>query len=116
VTDSATMLRRNLRRLARYPSMTLLLVGIPIVFLVLFVYVFGGQLGAGLGHGLGGRHAGRVGYLNYLIPGILLITVAAAVQGTAIGMVRNRSMMPPVMSSPVPAYSPDTSWPASSRA
>ncbi|MFL5863700.1 MAG: ABC transporter permease, partial [Solirubrobacteraceae bacterium] len=71
-------------RLARYPSMTLLLVGMPIVFLVLFVYVFGGQLGAGLGHGLGGGHAGRVGYLNYLTPGILLITVAAAVQGTAI--------------------------------
>src|ERR1039458_5908583 len=33
VTDSATMLRRNLRRLLHYPSMTLLLVGMPIVFL-----------------------------------------------------------------------------------
>ncbi|HEY3710768.1 MAG TPA: ABC transporter permease, partial [Amycolatopsis sp.] len=43
LTDSATMLRRNLRRLQRYPSMTLLLVGMPIVFLLLFVYVFGGQ-------------------------------------------------------------------------
>ena len=30
----------------RYPSLTLLLVGMPIVFLLLFVYVFGGQLGA----------------------------------------------------------------------
>ena len=84
VTDSATMLRRNLRRLRRYPSMTLLLVGMPIVFLLLFVYVFGGQLGAGLGRGLAGGHAGRAGYLNYLTPGILLMTVAAAVQGTAI--------------------------------
>ena len=45
LTDSATMLRRNLRRLQRYPSMTLLLIGMPIVFLLLFVYVFGGQLG-----------------------------------------------------------------------
>jgi ABC-2 type transport system permease protein len=84
VTDSATMLRRNLRRLRRYPSMTLLLVGMPIVFLLLFVYVFGGQLGAGLGRGLAGGHAGRAGYLNYVTPGILLMTVAAAVQGTAI--------------------------------
>ncbi|MGO9973573.1 MAG: ABC transporter permease [Solirubrobacteraceae bacterium] len=84
VTDSATMLRRNLRRLLRYPSMTVLLVGMPIVFLLLFVYVFGGQLGAGLGRGLDGGHAGRAGYLNYLTPGILLMTVAAAVQGTAI--------------------------------
>jgi ABC-2 type transport system permease protein len=84
VTDSATMLRRNLRRLRRYPSMTLLLVGMPIVFLLLFVYVFGGQLGAGLGSGLTGSHIGRAGYVNYVTPGILLMTVAAAVQGTAI--------------------------------
>ena len=50
VSDSTTMLRRNLRRLQRYPSLTLLLVGMPIVFLLLFVYVFGGQLGHGLGN------------------------------------------------------------------
>jgi ABC-2 type transport system permease protein len=84
LTDSRTMLRRNLRRLLRYPSMTLLLVGLPIVFLLLFVFVFGGQLSHGLGQGLSGGHAGRSGYLNYLTPGILLMTVAAAVQGTAI--------------------------------
>ncbi len=84
MTDSATMLRRNLRRLRRYPSLTLMLIGMPIVFLLLFVYVFGGQLGAGLGLGLAGAHTGRAGYLNYLTPGILLMTVAAAVQGTAI--------------------------------
>ena len=84
VTDSATMLRRNLRRLLQYPSMTLLLVGMPIVFLLLFVYVFGGQLGAGLGGELAGGRTGRAGYLNYITPGILLMTVAAAVQGTAI--------------------------------
>ena len=49
-TDSATMLRRNLRHMLRYPSMTMMLAGMPIVFLLLFVYVFGGTLGAGLGH------------------------------------------------------------------
>jgi ABC-2 type transport system permease protein len=77
---SATMLRRNLRRLARYPSLTLIIMGMPIVFLLLFVYFFGGQLA----HGLGGGLAGRAGYLNYVTPGILLMTVAATVQGTAI--------------------------------
>jgi ABC-2 type transport system permease protein len=61
-----------------------MLVGMPIVFLLLFVYVFGGQLSHGLGGGLAGGHAGRAGYLNYVAPGILLMTVAAAVQGTAI--------------------------------
>ena len=33
----------------RYPSMTLMIIGMPVVFLLLFVYVFGGTLGAGLG-------------------------------------------------------------------
>ena len=42
--DSKTMLRRNLRRMVRYPSMTLMLIGMPVVFLLLFVYVFGGTL------------------------------------------------------------------------
>ncbi|HVW19521.1 MAG TPA: ABC transporter permease [Solirubrobacteraceae bacterium] len=84
LADSRTMLRRNLRRLQRYPSMTLLLIGMPIVFLLLFVYVFGGQLGNGLGRDLSGGRFGQAGYLNYVTPGILLITVAAAVQGTAI--------------------------------
>ncbi len=84
LSDSATMTRRNVRRLLRYPSMTLLLVGMPIVLLLLFVYVFGGQLSHGLGSALAGGHVGRDGYLNYVAPGILLLTVAAAVQGTAI--------------------------------
>src|ERR1019366_7613222 len=66
------------------PSMTLLLVGMPIVFLLLFVYVFGGQLSAGLGRELARGRTGRAGYLNYVTPGILLMTVAPAVQGTAI--------------------------------
>ena len=55
VTDSATMLRRSLRHMQRYPSMTLLILGMPVIFLLLFVYVFGGTLGAGIGgaaHGL----------------------------------------------------------------
>ncbi len=80
VSDSATMLRRNLRHMRRYPSLTLLLIGMPIIFLLLFVYVFGGTLGAGLGSVSGGRAA----YVNYVAPGILLMTVAAASQGTAI--------------------------------
>jgi len=84
VGDSTTMLRRNLKRLQRYPSLTLMLAGMPIVFLLLFVYVFGGQLGHGLSRALAGGHSGRAGYLNYVTPGILLMTVAAAVQGTAI--------------------------------
>ena len=82
LTDSATMLRRNLRRMRRYPSLTFFIAGMPVVFLLLFVYVFGGTLGAGLGHVSGGRDA----YIAYVVPGILLVTVAGAAQGTAISM------------------------------
>ncbi len=85
VTDSATMLRRNLKHQLRYPSVTLQLVGMPIVFLLLFVYVFGGQLGAGLGAHHGG-HSNRSTYLTYVVPGILIMTVAAAALGTALSV------------------------------
>jgi ABC-2 type transport system permease protein len=80
--DARTMLRRTLRRMARYPSLTLTLIGMPVIFLLLFVYVFGGTLGAGLG----GPSGGRAEYVNYVVPGVIVITVAAAVQGTAISV------------------------------
>jgi ABC-2 type transport system permease protein len=81
LTDSATMLRRNVRHMRRYP-MIFFIVGIPIVLMLLFVYVFGGTLGAGLGGVTGGREE----YVAYVTPGILLITVAGAAQGTAIAI------------------------------
>ncbi len=88
IRDSRTMLRRNLRHMLRYPSLTGMIVGLPIVFLLLFVYVLGGTLGAGLGgSGVGGTAGGaRAGYANYVAPAILLMTVAAAAQGTAISV------------------------------
>ncbi len=82
ITDSATMLRRNLKRTLRYPSMTVLLVGMPIIFLLLFVYVFGGTLGAGIG----GPSGGRAEYVNYVTPAIILMTIASAIQGTTISV------------------------------
>jgi ABC-2 type transport system permease protein len=82
VSDSATMLRRQIKHMRRYPSLTLQLVGMPVVFLLLFVYVFGGTLGNGIGRGLGGRAE----YVNYVTPGILLMAVAAVATGTAISV------------------------------
>ena len=79
LSDSRVMLRRNLKHQLRYPSMTVMLIGLPVVLLLLFVYVFGGQLGAGLG-----AHQGRGAYLDYVVPGLLLITAASVVQGTSI--------------------------------
>ena len=82
VADSATMLRRELRHALRYPGLTLFLVGMPIVFLLLFVYILGGTLGVGLA----GLSGGRAQYVQYVTPGILLITVASGAQGTAISV------------------------------
>jgi ABC-2 type transport system permease protein len=79
VRDSRTMLRRNLRRMTRYPSMTLVLIGIPVILLLLFVYVFGGTMGAGLG----GASGGRAEYANYVVPGILLMSIASGATGTS---------------------------------
>ncbi|WIX79364.1 ABC transporter permease [Amycolatopsis carbonis] len=80
--DSSTMLRRNLKHMLRYPSMTILLLVMPMIFLLLFVYVFGGTLGAGLGTPSGGREA----YVNYVTPGIVIMAIAGAVQGTSIAV------------------------------
>ncbi|QHD86260.1 ABC transporter permease [Gordonia sp. JH63] len=82
VSDSRVMVRRNVRRLIKFPVLTVMLVGIPVVFLLLFVFVFGGQLGAGMTTQSG--DSGRAAYLDYVVPGIVLVTVASAVQGTAI--------------------------------
>ena len=80
--DSATMLRRNLRHMLRYPAMTAMLLGVPVIFLLIFVYIFGGTLGAGLGH----LSDGRAAYIRYVIPGIIMLTVASAAQATAISV------------------------------
>jgi ABC-2 type transport system permease protein len=82
LSDSATMVRRQVKHMRRYPSLTLQLVGVPVLFLLLFVYVFGGTLGDGLGPGSGGRGA----YVDYVTPGILMMAVAAVAQGTAISV------------------------------
>jgi ABC-2 type transport system permease protein len=81
LSDSKTMLRRNLKHAVRYPSVTLVVFAIPVVILLLFVYVFGGTLGAGLGGSGGGGD-----YVDYVVPGILLMAIAGSSQGTAIAV------------------------------
>ena len=81
VADAITMLRRNLLHMVRYPGLSVFTIMGPVVFLLLFVFVFGGTLGAGLPgvDPAGGREA----YIAYVMPGILLITIAGTAGGTA---------------------------------
>lgn len=82
IRDSRTMLRRNLRRMVRYPVGPASTIGVPLVFLLLFVFVLGDTMGAGLV----GTSGGRSDYLDYITPGIMLLSVAGAAQGVAIAV------------------------------
>ena len=78
LSDSATMLRRDFRHLRRYPVMTISGVVTPTVMLLLFAFVFGGAIKASLG--------GDASYVNYLVPGILMMTLGSGCAATAVGV------------------------------
>ena len=71
--DTNALLGRSLRHILRSPDTIITTAITPIVMLLMFVYVFGGAIDTG-----GDR------YVNYLLPGILLITVASGVAYTAL--------------------------------
>ena len=79
--DSATMLGRELRHTLRFPLLIVGLILVPVVFLLLFVYILGGPIG----HGLGDAARGAP-YVDFLVPGILVMTVAAGSGPTAINV------------------------------
>jgi ABC-2 type transport system permease protein len=70
--DNAVLLGRSLRHIARSPDTIITTAIMPIAFMLLFVYVFGGAI-----------ETGSDSYVNYLLPGILLITIASGVSYTA---------------------------------
>jgi ABC-2 type transport system permease protein len=70
--DTAVLLGRSLRHISRSPDTIITTAIMPIAFMLLFVYVFGGAI-----------QTGSDKYVNYLLPGILLITVASGISYTA---------------------------------
>jgi len=84
IRDSATMLRRNLLHVRRYPGMTFGVLLIPVFMLLLFRYAFGVTLGAGLGAAGAGARPG--GYIGYLSPGIIVLAASSASVSTAVSV------------------------------
>jgi ABC-2 type transport system permease protein len=85
MSESATMLRRNLRHMRRDPTSMIASFMVPVMLLLLFVGVFGGAMSAGIANtSPGGR------YIDYVIPGILLMSVGYGASTTA--QVVNRDM------------------------
>ena len=111
VRDSTTLLRRNLKHLIRYPSLTVTIIAMPVIFLLLFVFVFGGTMGAGLPGGTGSADP-RADYLAYVTPAILVMTVAAVSNSTAIliakdateGIIDRFRTMPMARSAPLTGH------------
>ncbi|MDT7801582.1 MAG: type transport system permease protein [Actinomycetota bacterium] len=85
MSDATTMVRRNFRHTLRNPGAMVMTIALPVVLLLLFVGVFGGALTAGLGPAAQGR-----GYIDYLVAGILLMTVGYGATTTAMAV--NRDM------------------------
>src|SRR5215207_10103819 len=70
--DTAVLTGRSLRHIMRSPDTIITTTIMPIAFMLLFVYVFGGAISSG-----------PDSYVTYLLPGILLITIASGVSYTA---------------------------------
>ena len=79
--DSTTMIGRELKHTLRYPLMLVASILVPVVLLLLFVYILGGPIGNGLGEAARGAP-----YVDYLVPGILMMTIAAGSGNIAIGV------------------------------
>jgi ABC-2 type transport system permease protein len=70
--NTAVLLGRSLRHITRSPDTIITTAIMPIAIMLMLVYVFGGAI-----------ETGSDSYVNYLLPGILLITIASGISYTA---------------------------------
>lgn len=73
--DTAVLLQRTLRHVTRSIDTILTVSIMPIAIMLLFRYVFGGAINTGQGPG----H-----YVDYVLPGILLMTIATGISYTTL--------------------------------
>ena len=70
--DTAVLTGRSMRHVSRSPDTIITTAIMPIAMMLMFVYVFGGAI-----------EVGSYSYVDYLLPGILLITIASGIAYTA---------------------------------
>jgi hypothetical protein len=75
VADSLVLARRSLKRIPRQPDLLLAFTVQPVMFVLLFVYVFGGAI-----------ETPGFDYVDFLIPGIIVQTMAFGGFVTALGL------------------------------
>jgi len=68
--DTWTMTKRSLRHIVRSPDTIITVVLMPIAMLLMFVYVLGGALG---------QQTGSVNYVDFITPGIIIMTVISGI-------------------------------------
>jgi ABC transporter DrrB family efflux protein len=73
--DSRVMAVRQLRKIVRRPMYVVYLFVQPVIFVLLFRYVFGGAI-----------NTGRVSYVDYLMPGIIVMTAIFGALTTGLGL------------------------------
>jgi ABC-2 type transport system permease protein len=74
-SDTWTMTKRSLRHTTRSVDTIITVVLTPIAILLLFVYVFGGALG---------KQTGSIDYVDFITPGVLVMTVVSGIAYTAV--------------------------------
>jgi ABC transporter DrrB family efflux protein len=77
-TDAAVVSGRNLRHFVRQPQLLIFSTIQPVMFVLLFAYVFGGAVRGSLPNG--------VSYIDFLLPGIFVQSVAFRATQTAVGL------------------------------
>jgi ABC-2 type transport system permease protein len=75
IADSRVMATRQLRKILRRPMYVVYLFVQPVIFVLLFRYVFGGAI-----------NTGRVSYVDYLMPGIIVMTAVFGALTTGLGL------------------------------
>jgi ABC-2 type transport system permease protein len=75
ISDCRVLVTRNVRHIVRNPEMLFQAVSLPIILLLLFRYMFGGAI-----------NVGGMAYVDYVVPGLIVISVAFNTTTTVVGV------------------------------